>query len=90
MLHIHLGALHGVGHHIGCVVRAVAAYCRCPKPVKLLGGHERELAAPVQGDLHRFALGFVPEAAELALEFKGGHGRHNSLLNQRIPAKIYV
>ena len=78
MRHIHLGALHGVDHDIVGGVRAMAALCRSPKPVILLRRHEHELAAPMPGYLHRLALRFVLEPAELALELEGarcGYGR---------------
>ena len=79
MFSIHLGAFHGVDHHIGGGVRAMAALCRSPKPVVLLGGHEDELAAPMPGYLHRLAPRFVLDPAELALELKGAHGGHGRL-----------
>ena len=78
VLRIHPGALNGVDHHIGSVFRAMAALCRSPKPVILLRGHEghkHERAGPVAGYLHRLALRFVLEPAELALvSLSAGYG----------------
>jgi len=90
VLPIHLGALHGVDHHIGGGVRAMAALRRSPKPVIVLGRHEYELAAPMPGYLHRLALRFVLEPAELALELEGAHGGHDRLPGpQDLPQYTY-